>query len=68
MNGSLVQCLPLLEKKLVTLGTVCAGSLLSEDLNLPYIDELPVSADSNDSEKADMRIVCSCSRTYGFKE
>jgi E3 ubiquitin-protein ligase MYCBP2 len=30
------QCLMMLEKELVTLGAVCAGSLLSDDLNLPY--------------------------------
>ena len=36
---SLLQCLLLLEKEVVTLGAMCAGALLKEDLGLPFPGE-----------------------------
>ena len=50
------QCLKLLQKELVSLGAVCASTLLRDDVVLPYTEELSIDS-SGSSEKADMRIV-----------
>ena len=53
----LPQCLKLLQKELVSLGAVCASTLLRDDVVLPYTEELSVGDPSGTTEKADMRIV-----------
>ena len=56
-----LQCLKLLEKELVSLGAMCASTLLRDDVVLPYTEELSVDS-SGSSEKADMRIVQAASQ------